>query len=90
MAVVQYQFDYETLSYDTLTVHYGKLDRGVMLLVYLQNTCKSPFIKEYVGAVSSGHLWLTLTILSKTITIDERESKEIKENYPKAGDDSKQ
>ena len=53
-----------------LNVEFGNDLDGVLVWIYLQSSCGSPFLGKYVGTVTPRDVWVTVIIRGKELIID--------------------
>ena len=66
-------------SSNTININYGDMPSEIVVLTYMQNTCGSPFFGTYVGAITRGMRWFTVTLREKNVMIDQQFDKD---TYP--------
>ena len=50
---------------------FGKSWNGVIILIYLQSSCHSPFLGKYVGTVTAEHYWMSIILRGKELMINQ-------------------
>ena len=76
---LQYQPMHNNNNWQVLEFQYQTFLPEVMPMIYVQSTCQSPFMGEYIASLSPQHRWITVTLRGKALMKD-FESQTV--NYP--------
>ena len=57
-------------TFNAMHVEFGNDLEGVLLTIYLQSSCSSPFLGKYVGTVTPKDVWMSIFLRGKEVIID--------------------
>ena len=69
---LEYAMGSRKQAFSILHIDYGDTPREIMILIYTQNSCKSPFREDFVGTVTRGIYWFSVISKGKNVLVDKR------------------